>query len=216
MTRIDPGDAAAILARLRAAGVPQDDAAPYAALRGAARSRSPHTQPQRHTMVVLGMDMSSTCIGYATADGKRYGAHTLEGDIAARCASAVCRTQELLDWLRPALVVIESPVARFAKAVIPQARVSGAVLAVLSTRQALWVEVAPTAAKRALCDDGGATKAEMVEEAARRLGLPGAAAVLRSKAVWRNGSAVLLSEDEADAYALALAGLAMKIVEVAP
>ena len=166
-------------------------------------------------MVVLGMDMSSTCIGHATADGAHHGTHTLEGDIAARCASAVCRTQELLDWLRPALVVIESPVARFAKAVIPQARVSGAVLAVLSTRQALWVEVAPTAAKRALCDDGGATKAEMVEEAARRLGLPGAAAVLRSKAVWRHASAVLLSEDEADAYALALAGLAMR-VEVAP
>ena len=211
MTRIDPTTALAALARLRAAGVPQDDGAPYAALRSAARSTRPQAQPQRHAMVVLGMDMSSTCIGYATADGARHGAHTLEGDIAARCASAVCRTQELLDWLRPALVVIESPVARFAKAVIPQARVSGAVLAVLSTRQALWVEVAPTAAKRALCDDGGATKAEMVAEAAQRLGLPGAAAVLRSKAVWRHGSAVLLSEDEADAYALALAGLAMRV-----
>jgi len=211
MTRIDPGDAAAILARLRAAGVSQDDAAPYAAPRGAARSRSPHTQPQRPTMIILGMDMSSTCIGHATADGQRRGAHTLTGDIAARCASAARHMATLLDAIAPALVVIESPVARFAKAVIPQARVSGAVLAVLSVREALWVEVTPGQAKVALCDDGGATKAEMVEEAARRLGLPGAAAVLRSKAVWRNGSAVLLSEDEADAYALALAGLAMRV-----
>jgi len=46
MTRIDPSDAAAILARLRAAGVSQDDGAPYAAPRGAARSRSPHTKAQ--------------------------------------------------------------------------------------------------------------------------------------------------------------------------
>jgi len=46
MTRIDPAAALAALARLRAAGVPQDDAAPYAAPRGAARSRSPRSQPQ--------------------------------------------------------------------------------------------------------------------------------------------------------------------------
>jgi len=46
MTRIDPSAALAALARLRAAGVPQDGAAPYAADEAAARSRSPHTKAQ--------------------------------------------------------------------------------------------------------------------------------------------------------------------------
>lgn len=164
-------------------------------------------------MLILGLDMSSTCIGHALDTGDAFGAEELRGTIADKCAAAEARVAWLLDRYAPALVVIESPVGRFAKSVIPQARVSGAVLALLARRRALWVEVAPTAAKLALCDDGAATKAEMVDEAARRLLLP------RSDIrPWRgkvyahaaNGTRAF-SEDEADAYALALAGRSVRV-----
>lgn len=161
-------------------------------------------------MIILGLDMSSTCIGYATADGQHRGHRELKGDIAARCRDGAGLVVTLLDTLGPALVVIEAPVARFASAVIPQARVSGAVLAVLASRQALWNEVAPKNIKRLLAGSGSADKAMMVAAAAERLGLPGKPAQLRKKAIWMDGAAVLLTEDEADAYGLALAGAAMK------
>lgn len=159
-------------------------------------------------MIILGLDMSSTCIGWCLADGSDYGHIDLRGDIAARCAAAERSVAALLDRHAPALVVIESPVARFAKAVIPQARVSGAVLAVFARREALWAEVAPSEAKRALCDDGAATKREMVAEAARRLGLCGEPVVSKGKWGLRGG----LTEDEADALGLALCGLTMAVV----
>lgn len=166
-------------------------------------------------MRILGLDMSSTCIGSAALSGDDRPALErcdLKGDIAVRCAQAAAHVAALLDRHQPALVVIESPVARFAKAIIPQTRVSGAVLAELSRRRALWVEVAPSRAKQVLCGDGAATKREMVDTVARRFGHPGPANHFRGKwGLWLDGKLVL-SEDEADAYALALCGQAMRVV----
>ena len=165
-------------------------------------------------MIILGLDMSSTCIGYALADGADYGHRDLTGDIAARCSAAAAYIAALLDRHAPALIVIESPVARFAKAVIPQARVSGAVLAVLAQRSALWVEVTPSAAKQVLAGDGAATKDEMIVAAAKRLRIDGDIVTIKGKRALVD-VAPLLTEDEADAYALALCGAAMRIMRVA-
>lgn len=166
-------------------------------------------------MVILGLDMSSTCLGYATIVQARpdvVGHVDLRGDIAARCLAARRAVADLLTQHMPTLVVIESPVAKFAKAVLPQARVSGAVLCLLAEQQALWCEVTPGVAKRALTGDGGASKLQMVEAAAERLGLVGAAVIWRGKTILRAaGGAQLLTEDEADALGLALAGLAVRV-----
>jgi len=166
-------------------------------------------------MIILGLDMSSTCIGSAALDGAGPPAlerRDLTGDIGARCAQAATHVAALLDQHRPALVVIESPVNRFAKALIPQARVSGAVLAVLARRQALWTEVAPARAKQVLAGDGAASKAQMLRAAAERLDLRATRLdVQRGKQVlWHAGG--LLTEDEADAYALALVGQTLRVV----
>lgn len=165
-------------------------------------------------MRILGLDMSSTCIGSAALDGDQPALERcdLKGDIAARCALAAQHVAALLDRHQPALVVIESPVARFAKAVIPQARVSGAVLAELSRREALWAEVTPTQAKQVLAGDGAASKAQMVLAAGQRLGLLGEAVTTRGKVWLHNGAGYWLNEDMADAYALALCGAAMRVV----
>lgn len=169
-------------------------------------------------MRILGLDMSSTCIGFAVLDDERcehLGHQDLSGDIASRAAQAATFVGRLFTQYLPELTVIESPVARFAKAVIPQSRVSGAVLARLHACEALWAEVSPTEAKLALCEDGAATKYEMVAEAARRLDIPrGDIRVWRGKmyAHALNGNRVL-SEDEADALGLALAGLRIRVMK---
>lgn len=165
---------------------------------------------------VLGLDMSSTCIGYALAFGEaieRWGHIDLDGEIAARCDAAACAVDAMLARYRPELVVIESPVARFAKSVIPQARVSGAVLLALHRRRALWAELTPGQGKQALAEDGAATKQEMVDAACARLGLPRGDIRKRRGKVWAFSliGKPLLSEDDADAIALALAGLAVKV-----
>lgn len=164
-------------------------------------------------MIILGLDMSSTTIGYALIGGDAppaWGHLTLSGDIAQRCEAARSGVSRLLSDHRPALVVIESPVARFAKALLPQARVSGAVLALLAQRSALWQEVAPAVAKRVLTGDGAASKAQMVEAAAQRLGLDGDIVTIKGKVTLLD-VAPALTEDEADAYALALCGAAMRV-----
>ena len=88
-------------------------------------------------------------------------------DIAGRCRQAFAAVGLMIE-AHPDIdcVAIESPVARFAKAVIPQARVSGAVLA----RAALFglhvIEISPAAAKRTLSGHGNANKEEMIRAAA--------------------------------------------------
>ena len=168
-------------------------------------------------MIVLGLDISSTTIGYAVLrDGKihDYGHGQLSGTIAARCETAAFLAGTLLDGHQPALVVIESPVARFAKAVIPQARVSGAVLAVLGQRNALWEEVAPSVAKKVLAGCGDANKIQMLDAAAQRAGIGEDVRCYTHKGKRQayRGDEVLMTEDEADAIGVAFAGAALRVV----
>lgn len=115
--------------------------------------------------VILALDCSSTTIGWIVWDGsaRDQGTVNLIGtDIADRCRQAFACVGLMIET-HPDIdcVAIESPVAQFAKAVIPQARVSGAVLA----RAALFglhvIEVTPSQAKRRLCGLGNASKDEM-------------------------------------------------------
>lgn len=119
---------------------------------------------------ILALDASSTTIGWCVYDGAvlAHGETGLTGsEIAWKCRQA-------LKWLHAHLhtyptvdcVAIESPVARYGGAVIPQARVSGALLAAAALKQLHVVEVAPQHAKQALAGKGNASKTEMQAAAA--------------------------------------------------
>ncbi len=146
-------------------------------------------QPPSSALTILALDMSSTKIGMCY-DGVMFETITLKGDIAERCKMA---QQLIRGWLfyyaNIDLVVIESPVARFANAVIPQARVSGAVLSEIADHGIAWHEVSPAAAKKALTGDGRSGKQTMIEAA----------------------PAVCADEHQADAYGLWLAGKQLRV-----
>lgn len=146
--------------------------------RGALVSRTPR---------ILGLDASSTTIGYVVLEGRTATASgnvlLPEGLISVRCLHAQRVVFALLDRHTPDAVAIESPVVkRFkgkqgqrvdtASAVIPQARVSGAILAVVAARGLVWQEVAPASGKKALAGHGAADKA-MMETFARAYGVTG-------------------------------------------
>lgn len=148
-------------------------------------------------MKILALDISSTTIGVCY-DGVHLETMTLRGDIDKRCASAA--------WLvgvfianHPDIdfVVFEEPVGKFIKAIIPQACVQGAVLALLSERKLAWQKIAPAAAKKALTGKGNAQKGQMIAAAQTALG------------GWE------LDEHQADAYGLWRAALAIKAERVA-
>lgn len=120
---------------------------------------------------ILGIDCSSTSLGYVVYAGTvlTHGEHKLGGaDIACRCQTARDILILLLKrYPEVAVVAIESPVALHAKALIPQARVSGALLGLVAERVGLlWCEVPPAQAKRALTGHGNADKAAMQRAAA--------------------------------------------------
>ena len=161
--------------------------------------------------IILALDMSSTCIGWVLRADQvlAYGAFDLpKSDIAQRCLAAQEMIERLIADRSIDAVAIESPVARFAKAVIPQARVSGAVLATLAARGLAWVEVTPSEGKMVLCEDGAATKREMVEAAAQHFGYDVLHAAQR-KGKWHGVSPMgaVYSEDTADALGIALAAV---------
>ncbi len=117
-------------------------------------------------LTILGLDISSTHIGLVLLAGdKRLDRQTWRhsgGDIAMRCLLARDCVAAYLDQQADVdLVAIEAPVAKYANALIPQARVSGAVLAVVAARGLLWVGIAPAQAKQALIGKGSASKQEM-------------------------------------------------------
>ena len=145
----------------------------------------------QYNLTILGLDISSTHIGLVLLAGDaRLDRLTwrLSGrDIAERCLLARDCVAAYLDQQADVdIVAIEAPVARYANALIPQARVSGAVLAVVAARGLLWVEVSPAEAKQALTGKGNATKGEMIavsglsdEHQADALGLAMAAQKIR-------------------------------------
>lgn len=127
---------------------------------------------------ILAIDASSTTLGYVLWQAGAvlaFGEHRLAGaDIACRSRSARDILERLLDrYAGVCVVAIEAPVARYASAVIPQARVSGALLSLVAERVGLlWCEVPPAQAKRALTGHGDASKEEM-QAAARVYGVSG-------------------------------------------
>ena len=125
---------------------------------------------------ILGLDASSTTIGYCLLEGDRVamsGEIALRGsDIADRCRQAQNALIRLIDGRSIDAVAIEAPVVRrfvgkggrrvdTANAVIPQARVSGALLALISLRELAWVEIEPATAKQAATGKGNADKHAM-------------------------------------------------------
>lgn len=161
---------------------------------------------------ILGLDISSTTIGYVLYSSAvhAHGMHRLQGaDIAVRCQTAYDILTLLLDrWPQIDCLAIESPVARFAKAIIPQARVSGAVLTLAAQRWKHVIEITPGAAKRALAENGDASKEQMLMAAARHFGYGAdALAYIKQRGNWiaiTSGCGVY-SEHEADALGVAMA-----------
>lgn len=119
---------------------------------------------------ILGLDASSTIIGWCVLQDGRALVHgeikLPVSNIADRCEAAQRGLVELLEAAPIDAVAIESPVAFRPNAVIPQARVSGALLAICSLREVAWLEIEPTRAKKALTGRGGASKDEMQAKAA--------------------------------------------------
>jgi len=120
--------------------------------------------------IILALDASSTSIGYCVYGGGVIDSSeiTLTGkDIAQRCRQAHAALGLILE-AHPEIdvIAIEAPVARFAKSVIPQARVSGALFALAGLRDINIIEISPTEAKRALTGKGNADKHMMQSAAA--------------------------------------------------
>lgn len=170
---------------------------------------------------ILGLDMSSTTIGYALADGTRYGDFRLDGDIAIRCEHAVWHVSRLLDYNKPVLVVIEEQVFYRGKkqnvdSFLQQAYVVGAVLAEFGRRKTLYVKITPSTAAKALTGTGkhqkGQRKKQMLLHAATRLGFTGTIVTRKGLLGLYDESTCILSEHAADAYGLALAGLDVRII----
>lgn len=117
------------------------------------------------SIVILALDASSTTIGWCVYDGqpRDHGEILLTGrDIGERCRQAYAALGLLLlNHADVDVIALESPVARFAKAVIPQARVSGAILTAAALKQVPVKEIEPSVAKRALTGKGNADKAAM-------------------------------------------------------
>src|SRR5262245_66060285 len=106
------------------------------------------------TPTILALDASSTRIGYCIYDGGvfAFGELPLTGaDIADRCRQAHAHLNLLLKTMCAIdCIAIEAPASQFKKALIPQCRVSGALMACAALAGLLVVEVTPQAAKIAL------------------------------------------------------------------
>lgn len=149
-------------------------------------------------MKILALDMSSTTIGVCV-NGRPAPTITLKGpDIAARCLQAAAAIRPLIDGADVDLVAIESPYLSYQRpaSVIPLARVSGAVLALVSGFGVAWYEFAPSAGKKALTGKGVAKKPDMIAAAVAALG-------------------VEVDEHAADAYGIYLAAQALKVERIA-
>lgn len=169
---------------------------------------------------ILGLDISSTAIGWVLLQGivADRGVIRLDGKapIGQRCVAARDAVESLLDQHAVDAVAIESPVARFAKAIIPQARMSGVILELTERRGILTCEVTPSAAKLALAGDGAATKREMLQAAAGHFGYKAKELEYRHYrdewGAWR-GEVRVYAEHHADALGVCLSAATKVIVE---
>jgi Holliday junction resolvasome RuvABC endonuclease subunit len=166
--------------------------------------------------LILALDISSTAIGWCLRNSAvvSHGVVRLDPKqcIGARCVAARNEITDLLLWRRPDVLAIESPVARFAKAIIPQCRVSGALLELAARLDVLACEVTPAAAKLALVGDGGASKQQMLEAAAEHFGYKDRAlAYVKQRGDWCavSDGVVVFWEHEADALGVAICAAGM-------
>lgn len=167
---------------------------------------------------ILGLDISSSAIGWCLRNSTVIDRGVIrlpKDDISERCLTAKNEIEVLLMRYVVDAVAIESPVARFAKAVIPQARVGAMVLLACAEHSLAWCEVTPSAAKLALAEDGAASKEQMLMAAAPHFGYAAdALAYIKQRGDWMalTGGAGVFSEHEADALAVAIG--AAKLVSV--
>jgi Holliday junction resolvasome RuvABC endonuclease subunit len=162
-------------------------------------------------VLILGLDVSSTAIGYVVRNGAVVDRGVIRLDskaqIGVRCVAAHDAVATLLDQHAVDLLAIESPVVRFGSCV-PQIRVSGAVLELAARRGLLTIEIAPKEAKRVLAGDGDASKQQMLMAAAEAFGFEiEALAYVMRRGDWiaiTSGCGVFC-EHEADALAVAVA-----------
>lgn len=131
------------------------------------------------TPTILAIDSSSVMLGYCLYNGAVLASGEIalkDPDIAVRCRLAFAQFNGLLELYalhQIDVIAIESPVFGQAKSLIPQARVSGALMVAASLAGLLVLEVTPAAAKKALSGYGGASKALMQATAWERYGVRG-------------------------------------------
>lgn len=117
------------------------------------------------TPTILGLDASSTTIGWCLYDGavRDHGEVQLRGsDIADRCRQAHAALGLILaNHPDVDVIAIEAPVAFRARGLIPQCRVSGALMACAALKTLHVIEISPAQAKKALAKRGDASKAAM-------------------------------------------------------
>jgi Holliday junction resolvasome RuvABC endonuclease subunit len=166
--------------------------------------------------LILALDISSTAIGWCFRNSAVVSRGvirlSLNQHIGARCCVARDALEKLLDQHAVDLVAIESPVARFASAIIPQCRVSGALLELVARLDVLACEVAPAVAKLALTGDGAASKQQMLEAAAAHFGYKDRAlAYVKRRGDWCavSDGAAAFWEHEADALGVAICAAGM-------
>lgn len=120
--------------------------------------------------MILAIDPSSHKLGFAIFDSggglMASGLKILKGDIFNRTREAFCWLKELLAVYAVKIIVVEGLVGKYPGAVIPQARVTGALIAAAPPTIA-FEEIPPSRVKKLLLK-GNATKEEIAEVAARR------------------------------------------------
>lgn len=161
---------------------------------------------------ILGLDISSSHIGWCFYDGSdaESGTIKLKADhISQKLAMAELAIGDLVRRLQPSVAAIEGGVFSFASAIIPQQRVAGVVLLTLHKADLLYMEITPTAAKKALTGKGKASKEEMIDAARARLTTSLSWHITKIKGTFccidARDRTVLFDEHAADALAVALA-----------
>jgi Holliday junction resolvasome RuvABC endonuclease subunit len=124
-------------------------------------------------MRLLAFDASSTRIGWCLWDGSNAEAHgtiILTGGLLQRICLAETVVGALLDKHAPDAIALEAPAFSRTSELVSQQRVAGVLLLVVTRRQYLSIEIAPSQAKKVLTGDGRAKKPAMI--AAARLHMP--------------------------------------------
>ena len=116
-------------------------------------------------MKLLALDISSTNIGYVVWDGdgaETVGTLTLKGDLLARIVAAQPQIEALVERVQPDAIAYEGPAHRaHALSMVAQQRMVGIALLIAGLRKIPLVEIAPSAAKKALSGNGNANKQMM-------------------------------------------------------